>query len=192
MSVSNEYPAGGAGARPRRVGNKVKVGGCVFKERRRREEVDFSTLRRWEIDTIIKRRHGGTIPETDDADLYFRPMARTVAASFEGPYDRRSWMVDWLRKVAPWLGDDLEQAACRYLPADDFPERHLSTREAAHALRLTYAEREAFGVRTITACDKSPAEMKEIRRLADRDRKRRERLEKGCTPRDQSLSQTRR
>jgi hypothetical protein len=130
------------------------------------------------------------LPETDDVDIYFRVMAHTVAASFPDPDDRQSWMVEWLRTKAPWL-ENVEYTADRYLPAPGCPVKHLKARPAGEALCLTYAERKAFGIGTISAFDKTPAETRELRRQDDRDRKRLARAAKGSKPRSESLSQAR-
>jgi len=154
------------------------------------ERFDWEDRRIAEIKMIVQRRYSGAIPQTDDADVYFRAMARTLAATYAVPVDQKSALAEWISAVAPWAD---AAAVADGLTIDDphHPQpRHFRSRKLAEVLRVTYEERTTFGLTTISAFDKSPAEIEALKNERAADRKRAKRAAGGSRPRAASYSAT--
>lgn len=161
-----------------------------FQRRGGKDRFEWEQKRIYEIKQIALRRHGPVLPETDDVDVYFRVMARTIAATYALPADQKSALAEWISNVAPWA-DAASIADGLIIDDPDYPfHSHFNARSLADDLKLTYAERKAFGITTISCFDKTPDEMKELKRQNDKERKRAARAAAGARPREQSYSRT--
>ncbi len=158
--------------------------------RRSRSAFSYAGKRLREIERIIADRHG-IVPATDDADLYLSPVAecfckvaidRGRPASVDSVSERFGfWCQRWAPHVAAAEAAELVRnalaRASRLTPADD-----LGT-----SLRLSYADRTRFGIRTIGSHDANKAARQKLSRARKRERDRLRAAEKrkatGATPR---------
>jgi hypothetical protein len=154
-------------------------------------------MRLRQIERIISDRHG-RVPETDDADLYLKPVANcfyVIAAGRD-----RSVSVDgimklfwfWCRRWAPHVSSDQATAMVRHARASS--PKLIADDIVGKTLRLSYADRRRLKITAIGSFDADkPARTKLARaRKKERDRRRaaERRKANGATPHAASLSQT--
>ncbi|KRR26481.1 hypothetical protein CQ14_03060 [Bradyrhizobium lablabi] len=154
-----------------------------------------------EIERLIKHRHG-TLPDTDDADVYLVPVARCFIKILrdKGPAATAPEISDrlalWCGRWAPNI--TAGQIAGVVDEALDNP-RFDRDDDLGAALRLTYAERRRLKLKTIGSYDINRAGRqrlaKDRKRERDRLRAAEKRLANGALPRAvyeaQSLSRAR-
>ncbi|SFP98317.1 hypothetical protein SAMN03159463_05311 [Mesorhizobium sp. NFR06] len=148
---------------------QVMLGGVILKEkpvRKRARRADWKTspalIRLREVEKLIKARHGGMVPETDDADVYIR-----AAAFSRTGQDMRAWCKRW----APWAPAEL----IARISAAAAKRRHMmSANGVAGMLMVTMTERTRLKLKTIGACDLTLEDRKRLtkQRKNDRDRAR--------------------
>ena len=156
-----------------------------------------TTHRLREIERIVRHRHG-TVPETDDADIYFEQVADCLLQmhhkktlrwfSLEQLADRVKL---WCERWAPWASI----LQCRDAARVALRRRRVDTADlCADRLRLSYAERTQLRITTIGAFDvnkrKRAKLRKERKRIRDRERQARKRAERGAVPRPQYLARS--
>jgi hypothetical protein len=147
----------------------------------------------------ISRRHGGCVPDTDDADVYLEPVVncfRLIVAS-----RARDVSVDGVLKLFWFWCEDGRAPHVSRSHATDLVRRELAGPPClipddvvGKAIRLSYAERLQDKITTIGSYDVGPAMRKKLAKERRRDRDRRSKAEKrkanGATPHANSLSQT--
>ncbi|RAZ90150.1 hypothetical protein DPM33_15085 [Mesorhizobium hawassense] len=146
---------------------QVMLGKVILKEkpvRKRARRVEWKAspalMRLREVEKLIKARHGGMVPETDDADVYIRAAAFSCTGQ-----DMRAWCKRW----APWAPADLVTR----ISAAAAKRRHMmSANGVAGLLMVTMAERTRLKLNTIGACDLTLEERKRLtkERKNERDR----------------------
>ena len=143
-----------------------------------------------ELERIIKDRHG-TVPCTDDADLYLLPVARCFrkimvasgkAASVAEVMDRFGlWCETWAPRLTSAEATDIVRQMLDESPKFDRDDA------LGASLRLTYAERRRLKITTIGSYDVDRKSRKQLakdrRRERDRLRAAEKRKAKGATPR---------
>ena len=165
---------------------RMKLGRCVFSERPKNSAPFSQGLGRlWELEKIIRARHNGAVPETDDADAYIRVAAfalnahcRTVRADFE--HALRGWCHRW----APW---SLSRAGDVIRPIlNDLVGRKYDMKadEVARLLHVKLGERDRLGLKLIGACDVTTRVRKAIAKSRKRERDKQRQADKrrlrGC------------
>ncbi len=146
----------------------------------RGDAFDFNRHRAREIAALVKYRHG-TLPDTDDADIYICAAAPHLVVPKRGGglgLAIEEWCIRVGRRPT---GEELE--AARHAR-----RRRLSAEALGKRLRLWAAERSAIGITTIRAFDVDREESKRRRREKERERLRRLRALKGGTTRAEYLA----
>lgn len=162
---------------------QLKIGRAVLSETLASIEKTPSTktrllflLRGFEIEAVIKSRHGSVIPDvrgTDDMEIVVGYLIAVAGSGFEPS--------GFAGRFLPWL--DLrskEMASARRVFARTQPTAKsplfFSADHVARHMAVRMVEREALGLRTIGACDVTPEERKQIatnrKRQKDRQRQR--------------------
>lgn len=134
-------------------------------------------LRVYEIETVIRARHGSVIPDptgTDDLETCLAYLEAVALTPDTHDLDQ------WSRKWAPWATPDM---------LTSIHDRTLGRRwmlkadDVANLLHVSMAERLSLGLKTIGACDRTAdqrkAEAKEAKRARDRERQREKRRADG-------------
>jgi hypothetical protein len=167
--------------------------------RNRRPFKKFSRARKRlrEIERTISDRHG-SVPETDDADLYLSPVANCfhVIAAERGRAVTVDGIVNlfglWCQTWAPHVIEQQVVELAREALAG--PPKLIADDIVGSALRLSYADRLRLKISTIGSFDADKALRtkfaKARRRERDRLRAAEKRKANGATPRANSLSQT--
>ena len=150
------------------------------------------TIRRllWgDLLTVVRYRYGHTLPDADDGrdDLYL--MLR-LAAVADRAADKKMRAV--IELYAPWAGD-AERRWIDELARDDPRRVWLNGKELGQRLNLTNAEREALKVWRIAPVHLdgelfSAAELAELRKAKDRERKAAKRRQSGKRTRPEYLA----
>jgi hypothetical protein len=149
-----------------------------------------------ELERVIKARHG-TVPCTDDADLYLLPVARCYRkimadngkpVSVDGVMNRFGlWCETWAPHLTSEAADIVSQALAE-------PAKIDRDDELGASLRLTYAERLRLKITTIGSYDVDRKSRKELAKARRRERNRRRAAKKrrasGARPRGESWSRT--
>jgi hypothetical protein len=160
--------------------------------RNRRPFKNFSRARKRlrEIERIISDRHG-RVPETDDADLYLKPVVNcfhVIAAGRD-----RSVSVDgimklfwfWCQRWAPHVSSDQATEIVRHARAGS--PKLIADDVVGNSLRLCYADRDRLKIRTIGSVDADRATRKKLAKARRRERNRQRAAQKrranGATPR---------
>lgn len=132
------------------------------KRKRNARPFDIGSHRANEIAALVKFRHEGRLPETDDALIYLLAAAPCLRRKSDGAEDFRfrfeNWCIRCGRKPTRSEMDEINAQ----------PFQRLSAADLGACLRLTFDERQAIGIRTIQPCDVTKEEL-ECRR---KDRKR--------------------
>lgn len=185
----------------RYVGNrtgKMKVGSCVLSEKPMPEYGPFSVhlLRLREIEKVIAARHGMTVPETDDGDLYIEAAAFALNAHCHARGGDLDQMLDgWCGRWAPWARP---RAGALLRPILNNLVRRkydLKADEVANLIQVAYSERQMLSLCTIGACDvprhlrRSMA--KNRKKDIDRQRQAEIRRQQGRQPRESFLAANR-
>ena len=175
---------------------KVTIGKCVLAEKSKPHAQPFrrGLLRMREIERIIKYRHGSVLPG-GYGEQYLVAMAHALHAH---QVDVRSALRNWCARFAPWLTQQFDPMLDEIVRKVSHRVFDLHCDAVANLLELTFQERQKLGIRTIGACDISPAElrriMKDQKMQRDRERQRANRKAEGRKDRDiyeaNSLSRT--
>ncbi len=154
---------------------RVMFGNVIIAEVHRPEtdwKFSLSLLRLREIEWVITSRHGRIIPDpfgTDDVDLCLA-YARAVEAS-KTPQD----LVEWSRRWMPWApAAEMD----RIVLQEGWRAKPVGADQVAGMICVSFAERQALGLRTIGACDVSKAERSAAAAEAKREKDRRRQAEK--------------
>jgi hypothetical protein len=161
----------------------------------RTREFSRAELRIAEINRLIEHRHGGEIPENDDPfDGFTVVVAFTVRAEFHDEAARKRFLMTWVSRAKPWIADrssHVDQLLTKMHPSG----KHLKDRTAGEMVNLKAAERSSLRIRTMSPADMTPLQFakarREAKRIADRERAARKRLEQGAKPQELSLAKTR-
>jgi hypothetical protein len=133
-------------------------------------------LRGFEIEAVVKSRHGNVVPDvrgTDDLELAVAYLVSYAGSGFEP--------TGFAARFMPWLDiKSKEMASARRVFARTQPTAKspffFSADDVARHLGVSLAERDALGLRTIGACDVDREERLQIakarKRQKDRDRQR--------------------
>lgn len=173
-----------------------KIGRCVIAEKvsikRSIKKFRLCDLRTFEIEKLIKSRHGKIIPNpigTDDRDLCMT-YVRAIALS-----GSKQDLSSWCRRWAPWVAED---EVSNIQQQSKGREHMLSADAVACLLRIPLEERDRLGLRTIGAADVSKEERnrlsRERKRAGDRkrqaDKRKSERRKDRASYERESLTQT--
>jgi hypothetical protein len=164
--------------------------------RRRSHPYDRTAHRRSEIEKIIKFRHEGCVPDTDDADIYLYQIACCLVRlaskrgkpSYEDLVDRLEM---WCEVWAPEVSTMLRRQACKKA----FSRKRIDKAdECARSLRLSYSERSLLSITTIGAFDADKQQRQKLSRarkqLRDREKSAEKRAAAGAIPRAQYLAES--
>jgi len=177
---------------------QMKVGKCVLSEKQTANRGLFSKhlLRLREIERVIEARHGLTVPETDDGDLYIEAAAHALNAHCKdrgGDLDQM--LTGWCSRWAPWARP---RAGVVLRPILNKLVRRIYDLRAdavAILIQVTYSERQMLELATIGACDvprhirRSMAKAR--KREIDRQRQAEIRRQQGRQPRASFLAANR-
>lgn len=148
-----------------------------------------------ELERILAIRHGGHVPETDDADYYLVPIAncfRKIAADCGDPERLKRLFQFWCSEHAPDIPD--EAVASIASEALTGPAYLIPDDEVGGMVRLSYAERLKLRITAIGAFDVDRAARRKLakgrKRERDRTQAKERRKANGATPREESLSRT--
>lgn len=139
---------------------------------------EVETIRRIYYGDLIKLcrwRFGGELPDDDAGRESLFDLLVLASLATVTPWKKMSNAVGL---HAPWLnGGGLE--TIDIVNSMPLSERWHIARTLGVRHRVTYAERERYGLRNISPCDKTKEELAEIRKAKDRSRKKRKRAEAG-------------
>ncbi len=169
-------------ARARATG-RLKIGRAILRETIAAAERTPSTksrsrffLRAFEIEAVIKARHGSIVPDVRDTDDMELVAGYLVAAAGSGMEP-----LGFAGRFMPWLeAQSREMVTARRVFSRTQPTAKkplfLSADDVARHMAVSLAERGTLGLRTIGACDVSADERKRLaaerKRQRDRDRQR--------------------
>jgi hypothetical protein len=181
-------------AAPRRPSAKqvaAKHREIKLRYKRARPPVDQSKLsagrRRNEIEDLIRDRHDGVLPDTDDRDEYLKLWCWHNTRSAHQHEDLKALG----RRLGVELHDSEVAATVGYV---NRKPRKFSADSLGKQLKLTEDERTLLRITTIGSHNVPRAERKRIRKALDAERKRKRRRAKGMKPRavylENSLSRT--
>ncbi|MGM5025731.1 hypothetical protein AB8B02_05855 [Tardiphaga sp. 862_B3_N4_1] len=162
----------------------------------KRGNYSHATHRLREIERIILDRHG-TVPDTDDADMYIMPAAlcfrqlaidRGRVATAEHIAEQvKFWCERWANAYVPQVSSLICRLSSSTTPGIGKADK------VAEQLRLSDADRTRLNIRTIGAYDldrKARAKRRrDTKRIRDRERARKKRAEKGMQSRAQYLAE---
>lgn len=179
----------------RRIGDTIRMGIVILFEARKRKPHSYNRHqnRIREIEKLVKVRHGYGVPETDDADIYIEAVAYAYQAEmWAGGTDASKRLLAWCSVWAPWATTHAKGIINPILSKLNGRRQGLDQHRMGNMLRLTWAERQSLGLRTIAACDVEPDEQKrrakDIKCKNDRARKAAMRREQGAKKRDEWLA----
>jgi hypothetical protein len=183
--------------------------------KRRRPPFDRTNQRLLDMETVIRER-SVVVPDTDDADLYLVPVAQHFRVQahkrhdliFKNPSGQARYDLSSDGQV---VEDLLRNWSNRWAPHATVAQLHEAAVEACRAhrlpkadtlgklLRLSYADRQAWGITTIGSYDVTKSQRSELslqrKREQDRESKKNARAKQGRKPRPEyeanSLSRTR-
>ena len=174
-------------------GTQIKMGKVILLESRRGKAspaYSRSNHRIREIETIIRSRHGGPVPHTDDADAYVQAVAYAYVAI--NPKKAQRAISSWCATWAPWAMEDGTIEAA--LADTEGRKRDLSQYAVAKLLAVRWAERQRLKLRTIAAFDIPRKEQKALakqkKRETDRERARLKRARSGAKSRQEYEAQS--
>lgn len=154
-------------------------------------------MRLRQLERIIEDQHG-SVPETDDADLYLTPVANCfhVVAAGRDRCVSVDKIVDlllvWCERWAPHIG--IAQATEIVWDACDGYPKLIADDVLGGSIRLSYADRLRLRITTIGSFDADAGSRKKLAKARRRERGRLSAAAKrkagGATPRANSLSQT--
>jgi hypothetical protein len=176
-----------------------RVGNCDLLEPERppRKPSGFWTIngqRLREIETLIELRYGSRGCTSDDAELYLRPALdhlvrhhRAIASRLPAGDSVVRRASDWTSRWLPDLPEAVVDEAIRQ--AEEKPLIYTAP-ALGHVLRVNSAERDALGLKTIRACDRTEEEHNRAAK-ARKTAKRRESRAKNRKPRPASAEKHR-
>jgi hypothetical protein len=151
----------------------------------------FVRQRLREIEALISYRHNGPV-NTDDGMIYFMAALSHLLVMPSEVSCRRAteplvWAWRWVPRLVEEYGLWLETTMRR-----DFTKapRRLSADVMAKMLRVTKAERDALGLKTIGAIDFTKAQRAEARKRCDQEYQKDARRKRGATSREHSKTAT--
>jgi hypothetical protein len=154
------------------IASRYRTAGTSAKNR----PVTFAAIRAAELTKLYRARYGRELPEGDAGVTAARIMVHHLARLRDASRRIASWIDRW----APWL--DLQEGERLIREATECPLKWKADK-LAWKLRITSAEREALGIRTIGAIDQTSAERKELAKQRRAERERNRRRAQGAKPR---------
>ncbi len=147
-----------------------------------------------EIERLIGARHGSLF-DTDDADVYLRPVCRLRRRIYENKNGKSSFkdiflsLKDWASVRMPLITEKAIENVVREVMLDSRIE---TPDQLGIALRLSYVERSAHRITTIGSFDLNKAGRARLRknkkRIRDRERARQRRRRLGALTRSAYLA----
>jgi hypothetical protein len=136
--------------------------GATPRNRHRFKNFSRARERLREIEHVISLRHS-RVPETDDADLYLKPVANcfhAIVAGRDQPVSadgivKLVWF--WCQSWAPHVSSDEAAKIVRHVRAGS--PKLIADDVVGNALRLTYADRLRLTIRTIGSFDADKAKL---------------------------------
>ena len=172
---------------PRRIFREPRDHCRGLSRRNRRPAYNFSSHRIHEIERIRHKR-GHDALDTDDADMYRIPIAQQLRRGHNAHTHEE--LLQELQRREPKAALDKLLEAVDYVIDEN--SKTMSADDLGKRLKLTAAERTAWKIRTIGACDQTKAQRAKLRRQNKRVRDRLRAAEKrkadGMTPRQLWLS----
>lgn len=174
--------------------SEVKIGNAVLgyravRRRLRGSKWNHALGRMYDIERLIRARHGNFVPRTDDAEIYAEAIAAVFFVEFsEVEYVQMT--MGWCLRWYPWASRHYIEEIIYERARIDF--RPIAQDALGHMLNLKDAERTRLGIRTIGACDVTAAQrkrrQKKKKREADRLSKCASRRANGVRPRAEYLA----
>lgn len=146
------------------------------RDRQMRQPLTMAAVRVAELTRLYQHRWNGELPDDDLGEVALRIMANHIGHLRDAARRLGKWMDRW----TPWLGLASQERIIR--DAVEKPLRYRADK-IAWKLKVTAAEREQLGLRTIGAIDQSRQERQQIARQNKRERDRQRRRAKGAKPR---------
>jgi hypothetical protein len=153
------------------------------RKRRKRGANAKNYVRPRELERVFRDRYGATLPH-DDAGIDDLFVMANHLAHLDKPDQR---IKVWVRRWAPWHGDDETDALIEAVIAKPLK---WSADKLAQRLGLDYATRTRLAITTIGAIDCGKAKRAKLRAKRNNEAKRACRAEAGASPHSASAEQT--
>lgn len=174
---------------------RLKIGNCILGTQPRRPKKRFQVelLRLHEYERIIRSRHGRFLPEGAGHEFLIA-VAHSLQVHKSKSGDVLTHLRGWCGRWAPWfLHPDNAETLEKIAESVRHRVHDLRAQAVAKLLQVKFSERVRLKLRTIGACDVSPARRKEMmaaKKLeSDRAYRRAQRLAEGRKDRDEWLAE---
>ena len=162
----------------------ITIGTCIVAEPVRLRQFGFANRRLLEIGSLIRLRHGVTLPLTDDVDFYLVPLANHLAVLFRASGQSIEVATERIAERMLIWAPEYPIAAARNLAVAAMLNRTKWTAaDLGDRLALKPHEREGLGIQTIRPAGMRGRSFEEYRKARERERAEERRRAAGVTSR---------